>query len=998
MKYISSYISAKVSLKEIENTVKEDASLKEWYITINECCDLLLEDRSQQIINEGLFDKIKGNASKFFSSMFSTQSWLSTLSSKREDKDADEKDPVRKQYLENLQEKRKNAERRRKELATKRKALKAQGIKLQHKMQETALENAHQQVMKLLNSQIDDLKAQNDHWQTLYENIKDGNPVPQDILNKEIERQERATQNVIDGLPADAKTKAEQAQDAWIEARYVEETDPHGNINYDENGKPKLRPRTPEEFKDYLDAHPNLKAAIDATAEEGRKAIGDMSIDELKEFMDIQDAADPLIQTTEASTELVNAMTDETNAINVKTALAEETKSYTDKKKAKEEYDEAKTAQAAAKTKYDAIKGIAEGDDKIAQMYEFIDKNKSKQPWKSILAKGGEGGVPISPEELAKKLKGAVGDDNQINLDNLKKAFEDQQLLNSLPEEYKENGGDGAISFNIEKAFPVDNKGKRKTALSDSTTAKQYIKDRPLKAATDNLSSKNTELENKKQAAKDAKVEFNGDEAIEPKLELTQGLKDKLTDMGIDPDGDLALVEATVKSMVTDKENKRIEAAKKLQDLRDKSSSFYERYEDAKKENKRAEVYNNNAEKKRQETINAEMQKTKNIISDGVEKENADGSIELTYTDENGKPKTIKRPADLTDKEAMFKYNRMKQVALVQRAANGELTSPESRVIPYVVKENGEEVVKYAKVPYNSEYTVKVDDSGNATVVDKNGNEVTDGVEKSISEENATEIDIASRRFENDKAEVKKIMQTNKDNLPEDVKNCIQKVFDDNKDTGFLEDFDIDSNEIDWEAEDEQDDEDLSTEEKELKDAEDKAKELKDGEGNQISQEQLEQEIKDLPADEPTKNDNETDADFEKRHERWKILNDVKQKREALEGNDNDKTKRNTEDSDDEDGKPKPPKRKIKKVPSKKKGFYKYVYKSEEGKKLTTSKEDWRKNKAAWARYKRRLAKWQKEHAGQQNSSWISDYLKGKLVVEHFTPKKDISEYLKSYF
>ena len=993
MKYISSYISAKVSLKEIENTVKEDASLKEWYITINECCDLLLEDRSQQIINEGLFDKIKGNASKFFSSMFSTQSWLSTLSSKREDKDADEKDPVRKQYLENLQEKRKNAERRRKELATKRKELKAQGIKLQHKMQETALENAHQQVMKLLNSQIDDLKAQNDHWQTLYENIKDGNPVPQDILNKEIERQERATQNVIDGLPADAKTKAEQAQDAWIEARYVEETDPHGNINYDENGKPKLRPRTPEEFKEYLDAHPNLKAAIDATAEEGRKAIGDMSKDELQEFMDIQDASDPLIQTTEALTELDNATTDEANAINVKTALAEETKSYTDKKKAKEEYDEAKTAQAAAKTKFDAIKDIEkEGDDKTIQMYSFIVSKKGKDPWKTMLNN-------ISPEELAKKLKGAVGDDNQINLDNLKKAFkDDQQLLNLLPEEYKEKGSDGAISFNTEKAFPKDPEtGEQNTKLKDSEKAKKDL-ETAKKNATDDLSSKNTELENKKQAAKDAKVEFNNDEAIEPELKLSEDLKNKLNNMGIDPDGDPALVEATVKSMVTDKENKRIEAAKKLQDLRDKSSAFYERYEDAKKENKRAEVYNNNAEKKRQETINAEMQKTKNIISDGVEKENADGSIELTYTDENGKPKTIKRPADLTDKEAMFKYNRMKQVALVQRAANGELTSPESRVIPYVVKENGEEVVKYAKVPYNSDYTVKVDDSGNAKVVDKNGNEVTDGVEKSISEENATEIDIASRRFENDKAEVKKIMQTNKDNLPEDVKNCIQKVFDDNKDTGFLEDFDIDSNEIDWEAEDEQDDEDLSKEEKELKDAEDKAKELKDGEGNQISQEQLEQEIKDLPADEPTKNDNETDADFEKRLERWKILNDVKQKREALEGNDSDKTKRNTEDSDDEDGKPKPPKRKIKKVPSKKKGFYKYVYKSEEGKKLTTSKEDWRKNKAAWARYKRRLAKWQKEHAGQQNSSWISDYLKGKLVVEHFTPKKDISEYLKSYF
>lgn len=994
MKYISSYISAKVSLKEIENTVKEDASLKEWYITINECYDLLLDNRRQQIIKEGLYDKIKGHASKFFSSMFSTQSWLSTLSSKKENKDADEKDPVRKQYLENLKNKRENAERRRKELATKRQELKAQGIKLQHKMQETALENAHQQVMKLLNSQIEDLKTQNDHWQTLYNNIKDGNPVPQDILNKEIERQERATQNVIDGLPADAKTKAEQAQDAWIEARYVEETDPKGNVNYDENGKPKLRPRTLEEFRAYLDAHPNLKAAIDATAEEGRKAIDNMTADELKEFMDIQDAFDPLIQTTEAATDLAKAANDYGNAVDAQKALTEETKSYTDKKKAKEEYDEAKKAQAAAQTKFNAIKAIKDsGDDKTAQMYSFIVSKKGRDPWKTMLNN-------ISPEELAEKLKDVVGDDNQINLDKLKGAFNKyQQLLNLLPEEYKENGSDGAISFNTEKAFPKDpNTGEINTKLKDPEKAKKDL-ETAINNATDDLASKNTELGNKKQAAKDAKVEFNSDgEAIEPKLELSEGLKKKLGNMGIDPNGDPSLVEATVKSMVTDKDNKSQEAAKKLQDIRDKSSAFYERYEDAKKENKRAEVYNNNAEKKRQEAINAEMQKTENVISAGVEKQNSDGSVELTYTDENGKSKTIKRPADLTDKEAMFKYNRMKQVALVQRAANGELKSPESRVIPYVVKENGAEVVKYAKVPYNSEYTVKVDGSGNATIVDKNGNEVTDGVEKSIPEKDATQIDIASRRFENDKAEVKKIMQTDPDNLPEDVKNCVQKVFDDNKDKGFLEDFDIDSEEIDWEAEDNQDDEDLSKEEKELKDAEDKAKELKDGEGNQISQEQLEQEIKDLPEKEPTKDENETDADFEKRLERWKILNNLKQKREALENNDKSTSNRNTEDSDDENGKPKPPKRKIKKVPSKRKGFYKYVYKSEEGKKLTTSKEDWRKNKAAWARYNRRLAKWQKEQAGQQNSSWISDYLKGKLVVEHFTPKKDISEYLKYYF
>ena len=39
-----------------------------------------------------------------------------------------------------------------------------------------------------------------------------------------------------------------------------------------------------------------------------------------------------------------------------------------------------------------------------------------------------------------------------------------------------------------------------------------------------------------------------------------------------------------------------------------------------------------------------------------------------------------------------------------------------------------------------------------------------------------------------------------------------------------------------------------------------------------------------------------------------------------------------------------------------------------------------------------------KQKSSTQESSWISDYLKDKLVVEHFTPKKDITEYLKSRF
>ena len=57
-----------------------------------------------------------------------------------------------------------------------------------------------------------------------------------------------------------------------------------------------------------------------------------------------------------------------------------------------------------------------------------------------------------------------------------------------------------------------------------------------------------------------------------------------------------------------------------------------------------------------------------------------------------------------------------------------------------------------------------------------------------------------------------------------------------------------------------------------------------------------------------------------------------------------------------------------------------------------------------------RKGKYYKVNSGSGWGSWnnytgkhpweslISDYLKDRLIVEHFNPKNDISEYLKSYF
>ena len=133
--------------------------------------------------------------------------------------------------------------------------------------------------------------------------------------------------------------------------------------------------------------------------------------------------------------------------------------------------------------------------------------------------------------------------------------------------------------------------------------------------------------------------------------------------------------------------------------------------------------------------------------------------------------------------------------------------------------------------------------------------------------------------------------------------------------------------------------------------------------------------------------------------EQWKAAKKYKEAKDKLDNEDDqDDDAENDDDktTNDENGKPQPPKRKIKKRPSKIKGRFIYIYKTQDNKLARANKKDWQANVRAWKKYKRRLAKWQKNNPSK-NESFITKVLTKKLVIERFCPK-DLTNYLKECF
>jgi hypothetical protein len=905
-------------------------------------------------------------------------SFLNFLSGKKEEGKSGDK--VRDAYLKCLEDKRDNAKKRKKELKEAKDNLKVTGIKLKHKLSEAGLENQHQEMMKMLKSQNQQLEDQLKDWDTIYNDISNGNTIPKDVLNREIARTERSIQNLMDGLPEDARTEEEQAMDVYMEMRYVQEKGEDGKELYDEDGNPVLKARTPEEMKEWLNDPKNKDKAeiLNKVANSSEKSIADMSESEISDFAQKLDAADPIAIESKDYIDQSKAEQELADANETASMLAEETENTSGKNKLVSDYNTAKEELKSAEDKRKEIKDIEDGGQ--AQMYLFIQKNKDKKPWKQVI---GEGENAKSIAEIAKDLGDCVSEDGTIDTSKLSEKLRgdgysvDADIMDGVDTEWSENK---PVAEKAAKANDAVKKAKEE-ATQKEADARQKMKDA-------------------KDTATEKGVEFDDDgNPKEVEQTISNELKAKLKEMGYEPkDGkyDLESVNAAVKANVKSKTEKVKTAAEQAKKMKDAQRDLGRRWRDAVDSNKKAAVNNDKDEQERQEKIKKELEKTKNVVNSDVETYDDDGSVVLSYKDENGKEQLLTRPDDMSDKEAMADYNTKRKLALVQKAADGGLTKPEYRVEKVT---DGDGKVKYIRVPFD--FSGKVEYENGEILLDGKKLEGDEKDKAELSSDDAMKIEIDCKRYERDNATVKSILQSGPDSkdVPEELRKGIQKLLDDGKGDDLFAEYEL--TDTNWD-EDDEDDED--TTEKELKDAEAEAKKLKDDDGKALNLDDLDK-IK-----EPTQKDGESDEDYEKRK---KDFNDkierLKKARAA-----SDKAKDEYQASEEDDGgedkdtknskgepKPKPPKRKIKKVASKRKGFFKYVYKTQDGKKASASKADWQANVKAWNKYKKRLADWEKN----KNES-IVDVLRDKLVLERFYPQDivqskqfeglDLSAFIKS--
>lgn len=868
-------------------------------------------------IDEGIADNIKSKWSSF-TGLFSIKSWLVSTGGKSDDKN---NDPVRAAYLETLAKKRENADRRAKELSNARNQLKATGVKTQYEMENAAAENMHQNILKQIKAQQDELNKRLAMWKSMSTTIKAGKTVPQDLIEKAVKEHDDEIQTIVNGLSPNDRSKAQKVQDAFLEAYYVTEKDEYNNVI--------VRPRTKDEFNTYLNNNTNLKTIISAAAEEGHKDIETMTDTELAEFAEAIDAADPSTQRDNAIQEKTKAQNDFEQVSALKETVAEEVANCDKKNKAVESYFNAQ--KEVEQTKSDVEKAKADKDDvKRAIALKLINDNKKSEPFKTIISTG-------KINEYIKDLKDAdcISENGTVNLDKLFKMTKDK-YGDKLP---KDDSGHEVLPEKL-------NKSSIEIDVKKAQEAANTIYDEAVKKHAD-AQAKLTEEQGK---LKDLGLDTNNIGTSDDPKKFTPNFDDNqkkaLEELGIKPENgtyDASVVQAGLDAQIKNKKTAVDNADKKIQAIDDATKDFKQRIDSAKKENKKQKV--NDKDREFLDDVKKMSKNTEYAIST-VEQQDKEGNVYVMRGD-----KPLYRPKDITNTAEMKKYQNAVKAEMIKQYMQGDVKEPDHI----------------------------------ETELDSNGNPVhfivsPDGKRTEIKDKEKAKVIAAKyEQFKRCRAEVYDTLNKMNTDENKEIRDDIQKIIDEDPESAekFFKDEDIDMTDFDID-DDTTDDEDTESD----TDAEKNIKELKKGALKNMS----EDDIMDL-ASKNEKPENVSDAQYEAAKKYAKLQQEIDA---------NDNNEKSDDDVDDIDGKPQKPKRKIRKRPSKRKGFFVYVYKTEEGKLAKASKKDWQANLRSWARYRRRLAKWQKQNSNK-NESYITRILSDRLVIERFYPK-DLTDYLKECF
>ena len=856
---------------------------------------------SSSEITSSLFSSITGNRNDLWKSLTNKVKtcqlfniFLSSSGSGSTDND-----PIRKMYLDCAKKKRDNAVKRRDKLIAEEKKLRANSIKLKFQAKDNQLENEFQQKLAALKNHQDEIKKQIERQNKISTLIKKGETLPNDILQAEIDNANRTIDNMIKHLPAGEQDEATKRQNTLLKVFYKTEDN-----NNDDDGNPNAILRSHDEITTFLAENPDIKDEFDRIAKAHRKDLNELISDEskMKEFADefakTIGAADP--QTIEAECEeaSINAIAKQVKLNELKEKIESASKDANDKTEASKAYAKALEEEDKSKKVLDTFESIKNDSDK-KKLYAIIAKNKSKEPFKSLLKDTSE--VELA-NTLGDKLKGKT-----ITASEIKTAISnDSDLKAKCPKESSENGAQESIKF--EPSDESINDINEKTVDSQFESGK--------KTAENSYASKVADKNDKKDKLKDVGLTENTavDNDGAPKTfdpEIPQDVKDALKDEGLPTSPD-SVIQSSIEAGINKQKEIQTNANKRLQDAKDAQRYINTQYAKAKQDEQTSKLAEMDSEKHIKAEVEKQSKETKNSLLDGEE------------LDENGVPyikigdEIIKRP-DSSNIEELENYRKKVAVqAAIAQLETGKGPKEQKVIQKKIVKDGDTE-----KVEYTDE---------NGTKIDENEVIKRELENKKIAETNSWIKKVLSGEIEVSEEEAKQL-----DDAYEEMTEDARKKYD--------EEFGIDFDEKNWSEKDESDEED------------DNDKEVKD----------------ETPDEEKEENKEESDSD--------------------------------------EDGKPNPPKRRIRKKSGKRKGTFKYIYKSNEtGKLCRATKKDWEANVRAWRRYKKKLAEYNKTNSNSNSDSKGKDsnnstqgekhesitiFLKKNLVLEGLSSVMPMSNYIK---
>lgn len=903
-----------------ENRIEKTDAMYE-YMDAYQNCWMLINEKFEFTDFKKMFKKKEpSQASNTVSSSFSFLSFLLGGHSSGENT----KDPVRDAYLKTLDEKRKNNEKRRQEIIKGQQDIQIRNIKLKAKQEEARIASAHQEMMNQIKATTDALDKELENMDKIIVSIKNGKPIPRDILDGEITRQNKIVDAMIKASPNNELTDQQNAQAAFMKLYYKK----------NENGE--LVARTPEEFKQACIDDSATAALFKKVAAAGQDFIVNASQQDLDDMAKSFDMASQSSRQAAATENLKEATQKAADIAAVSAEVENETSAVAKRNELRKKVKDAADKNTKANELYSALDKMTPQQQ---MMYAFINKNKGKEPLKSILKK-----EDVTVASLANYLgdhdNNCIGEDGKINAGELGKKLTELATDTDAPRETQ----DGADEPSLKYEFSIDNQ-----------TVKAEDGEKAVKSAKEAAA---TEVANTSAALKSATDELedaggSANNLDEEKISLSEKTREKLKNLGIDPNGNLDIIKANIKTQEDASKTAITNAQKEIDTIKDNNEYLRRKYEEAEKI---LEEASKNADSDVQETNKAIADKYKNDgINPVVEKKDGD-RVYVEYTDKDGQTKRMYRPTDLSDATALDEYDSKRKLALVKAACEGKLKEPvESHI---------------KMIDGKPHYFVDNEDLG------------SDDKAKDLYISAQVDAKIYNRDIATVKNVIKKVDKTDSE-LSEEDEKTLGEYIENNTDTldklaSEIDDIDTATLEAAFNSDDDEDDDEaINDDEKAMRDAK---KVLKD---------KSEDDIMELAS----KDEKPEDVSDEE----WNAAKKYKAAKDNLD-NDDENSEDSAEDGgNDEDGKPKPPKRKIRKIPSKRKGFFNYVYKTQDNKRARASKKDWQANIKAWKKYKRRLAKWEKEHGSSPKTESLMNMINKKCIFKRFNPD-NLTNYLKECF